>query len=120
LRFWREIFETLPVCAMILKDGIVEYQNNKSRKLGKLIGGPLCEKCASGCEHDQDCPIGRATVTLQSVGYQVIAGSRYKVDVSVTRWQEHEHIVILATEASNDDTMDRRGGNDRREELQGE
>lgn len=46
LGFWRMAFDMLPTAALIIKNRIVVYQNQKSLALGRVIGGALCDNCA--------------------------------------------------------------------------
>jgi hypothetical protein len=114
MRYWRHIFDALPVATLIIKDGLVIYQNIKASSWGNLAGSPLCDKCAGkGCEDSFEC-LYRIIETIQpNSGYQRIAGIRYKIDITPTRLNDHEYFIVVATKPEYDG-FDHRRGSDRR------
>lgn len=120
-RFWREMFDVLPMAAMVIKDGLIWYQNEKSRDWGNLKGVTLCDSCVcpGDCMKKHECPSFQAieTKTPRS-GHQFIGSKYYKVDVVPLRnnYKGHQYFVILAAEEKEQPPDDRRSGVDRRTE----
>ena len=114
LHYWRTMFDALPVAAMIIKDGLLCYQNVKGRSLGNLLGEPICaacvgEGCCGQCRQeaiergkcdDCPCPIAIAMRTGQpAVGNITFDGVLYTVNVSPISLQGHEYYLVVATGA---------------------
>jgi len=120
MRYWRSIFEYLPVSAMVIKDGVVISQNTRSRALKVVTGKPFCESCAGGdCDNRDICPVNIATVTAAPAsGYKIIENELYKLDVEFVRHNDHEYLIVLATISSGDAVPFNRRGADRRKEKQ--
>jgi len=120
MRYWRSIFEYLPVSAMVIKDGVVISQNTRSRALKVVTGKPFCESCAGGeCDNRDICPVNIATVTAAPAsGYKIIENELYKLDVEFVRHNDHEYLIVLATVSSGDAVPFNRRGADRRKEKQ--
>lgn len=120
MRFWRAIFDELPVTALIIKDGTVTYQNIKSSAWGNITGTSLCDSCACppDCRERGDCPSHQAMETRNpTTGYQHIGAGYYKVNITPIRLHDHEYFLIVATEAEKHEGEDRRSGADRRTET---
>lgn len=114
MRYWRHMFDALPVATLIIKDGLVVYQNIKSSSLGNLAGSPLCDRCAGkGCEDSLECLYRIVETIHPNSGYQRIAGIRHKIDITPTRLNDHEYFIVVATEPEYDG-FDRRRTSDRR------
>jgi hypothetical protein len=118
LGLWKEVFEILPFSAFIIENKLVTYQNVKSRSLGNMIGGPLCENCAGkNCKDPEMCPMFIATETASpQSGYQVIAGKRCRVDIVPFRRKNTECYLVVAMKAEfpSEGELDRRARPDRR------
>jgi len=120
-RFWRAMFENLPASVVIVQDGIVHKQNIKSRDLGAILGKPFCENCAGpDCENKDICPVHIATTMAKPAsGYKIIKELLYKLDVEYVRFNDHEYLIILATEAKSDMVpFNRRKVGDRRKDQE--
>lgn len=120
-RFWREIFDVLPMATMVIKDGLIWYQNEKSRDWGNLKGVTLCDSCVcpEDCKKKHECPSFQAVETkTPRSGHQFIGSKYYKVDVVPLRnnYKGHQYFVILAAEEKEQPPDDRRSGVDRRTE----
>ena len=118
LKFWRAIFENLPIPALIIKDGLVCFQNIKSRLWGIITGTSICDSCVGlDCDNRDECPviISERTATECS-GYQMIGVQRYKLDVMPLRLHEHDYFLVCATDVHGV-SDERRSGDDRRSEI---
>jgi len=115
-RFWREVFECLPVAALVIRDNVVIYQNVKSRAFGAIVGGEMCESCiGKGCNNKAACPVTIAGETgVNASGFTLAMGQCWKMDVAAARYNDHQYIIVLATETGSNEMMDRRGNDDRR------
>ena len=119
MRFWRAIFDELPVSTLIIKNGIVTYQNIKSAAWGNITGSSLCDSCAcpEDCKERGDCPSHQAMETRNPTeGFQHIGAGYYKVNIAPVRLHDHEYFLIVAMEAEKHEGEDRRSGVDRRNE----
>jgi len=120
MRYWQAIFENLPASVVVIKDGIVYSQNIKSRDLEIITGKQFCENCAGEtCENKDICPVHiAATMAKPASGYKIIKGALYKLDVEYVRLNDHEYLIILATETSNDMSPFNRRKTDRRKDQE--
>ena len=106
MRFWRQAFDSLPVAALIIRDRVVYYQNQRSLEIGRSEGGALCDHCATKCCEDKaNCPV---TISMRSglacAGYRDLGGNMYKVEVAPFRWGEMEYFLVTATR--REDTLE--------------
>jgi len=120
MRYWQAIFENLPASVVVIKDGIVYSQNIKSRDLEIITGKPFCENCAGEtCENKDICPVHiAATMAKPASGYKIIKDALYKLDVEYVGLNDHEYLIILATETKGDMVPFNRRKTDRRKENQ--
>lgn len=120
LHWWKAVFESLPVAALIVSGDTVIYQNQMSRIWGSIAGRPICEGCisAAGCDKDT-CPITVATETNDHAsGYRMIGAQRYRVDATPMRHKDEARLIVTATEAPYENHIEgerRSGVGDRRE-----
>lgn len=113
MRYWHTMFDALPVAALIVKDGLLCYQNVKGRALGNMIGEPICAACVGdGCcgqcrqeaiergKCDEcPCPIAGAMRTGQTLSGKIaFGGVLYNVNVAPISLHGHEYYLVVATE----------------------
>lgn len=123
MRFWRSIFDALPVAALIIKDGTVCFQNVRSRELGTQIGGPICDTCTgTGCSdkckdclkkgncEDCTCPILMAmNMAKATSGHISINGKQHMVQVTPLILPDVEYYVVVVSAVIDNNGVDRRG-----------
>lgn len=99
LEMWNEVFEMLPNPTLIVRNGIIEFQNKLSLIWGKITGGPLCGTCLDDqCDGD-GCKLREAMETHQETRtYKFIRDDFYKLIISPMRYGGLEYFVVSATE----------------------
>ncbi|HAS53373.1 MAG TPA: hypothetical protein DCS42_04165 [Nitrospiraceae bacterium] len=99
LEMWNEVFEMLPNPTLIVRNGIIEFQNKMSLIWGRLTGGPLCGTCLDDqCDGD-DCKLKEAMATHQETrAYKFIRDDFYKLIISPMRYGGLEYFIVSATE----------------------
>lgn len=99
IRLWRAVFEHLPIAALLIKDGLVVYQNRKSRDLGNASGFPLCKSCIDiQCNGErEDCAVNVAkTTNLEASEVRELNGIVYRVDVTPLHINGHNYMLVTA------------------------
>lgn len=105
LKMWRMVFENLPLPSLIIKDGIVVFQNAKSRQWGHTAGSPLCDNCidqgecfAENCD-DMECALCVSLKTnSHSTKYKVVRDGIYKIDAAPFYSGGFNYIIVTAAE----------------------
>ena len=99
LEMWNEVFEMLPNPTLIVRNGIIEFQNKLSLIWGRITGGPLCGTCLDDqCDGD-DCKLKEAMETHQETRtYKFIRDDFYKLIISQMRYGGLEYFIVSATE----------------------
>lgn len=116
LRMWRLIFDLLPIAAMVIQDGIIIFQNQRSRAWGHELGLPIADSCVNvDCEKSGDCPVHRSIETmLAASGTHRIGDTTYRVQTVPIQIGDSRHIIVLANEV-NGVGFHRRRSDDRAE-----
>ena len=99
MRFWRLVFEGLPIAALIICKGNVCYQNTMSLELGDCVGAPLCENCAGKCGADcKKCPVVKGQKTMQPESCVMsLAGRRHRVSVTPMTFKDDTYFIVTST-----------------------
>lgn len=105
LKMWRSYFEHLPFPALVVKQGIVVFQNARSRQWGQTAGSPLCRNCyergmcnAENCEND-DCPLCISiNLGVPATKYRALGESIYKLDAAPFHSGGFDYVVLTAVE----------------------
>jgi len=102
MHFWKEVYEVLPAATLIIKDGVVVYQNSASRSLGLTVGTDLCDSCISaGTEHcgGDNCPIKKSSVTGQvEKQFKAVGGVDFCLIAAPMRYSGCEYFIALAVD----------------------
>lgn len=98
LKYWVQLFESLPIPVVVVRDGIVYSQNRKSRAMWDGVGKTLCEGCQDQACKEFGCDIKDALDKGRDIEkYKLIVGDYYKVQTSHFTANSHEYNIIVIT-----------------------
>ena len=98
LKYWQQLFETMPVPVVVLRDGLVYNQNRRSRAIWDGLGRSLCSGCRDEKCKEYDCNIKDAIDKGKDIEvYKMIGDDYYKVIATHFSANNHEYTTIVIT-----------------------
>lgn len=98
-KWWKEVYDMLPSPTLIVKDGIVYHQNQKSLAWGRATGKPICMSFFDEDCPGDDCPLRLAIeANHEATIYRYFKDDYYKVVATPMRYGGNEYFIVVATE----------------------